>query len=247
METLLFPAFVKEETMATDCRCFCCMNKILFTIVIALGICSGTHSLQINSASAQIGQFGTSTGAITLTPIPLTNQIAFTNTLVPPTNGPNFQLDDLVALLLTLQTNIEEVLPALDFVQSNAAVVSITLTNRIQGFAAPMTSIPPSLGSSLLTPTGAASGANRQQVTGLSIHIGTNDFNVNAATLQAIFILRNNPSRSLPVLQSLNGTTAPPTNNPGATPFFSSSVTSFSPGPLTNNVTVPLTNFIRPF
>lgn len=224
------------------------MNKFLFTIAIVLGVCAGAQSLQTESAAAQIGQMGTAAGAANFTPIPLTNQIAFTNTLVPATNGANFQLSDLVTLLLTLQTNMEEALPVLDFVQSNASVVSVTPTNTIQGFAAPMTSIPPSLGSSALTPTGAASGTNRPEVTGLSIHIGTNDFNINAATLQAIFVLRNNLSRTLPVLQSLNGTTTPPpTNNPGATPFFSSSVTSFSPGPLTNAVTVPLTNFIRPF
>jgi hypothetical protein len=221
------------------------MKKFLFTIALVLGVCSGTHCLQINSAHAQIGQMSAN-GAVTFTPIPLTNQIPFTNTLVPPTNGANFQLNDLVALLLTLQTNIEETLPVLDFVQSNASVVSVTPTNTIQGFAAPMTSIPPPLGSAL-TPTGAASGTNRSQVTGLSVHIGTNDLTIDSGTLQAIFVLRNELSRSLPVLQSLNGTTTPFTNSAAATPFFSSSVTSFAPGPLTNTVTVPLTNFIRPF
>jgi len=221
------------------------MKKFLFTIATVLGISAGTHSLQVNSAAAQVGRMGAVNGAVNFTPIPLTNQIAFTNTVVT-TNGASLQLNELVALLLTLQTNIEETLPALDFVQTNAVVVSITPTNAIQGFAAPMTSIPASLGSAL-TPTGEASGTSRPQVTGLSIRIGTNSFDFDTATLQAIFVLRNNLAHSLPVLQSLNGTTALPTNEPAATPFFNSSVTNFSPGPMTNTVITPLTNNQTPF
>ncbi len=188
----------------------------------------------------------TGTGAVNFTPIPLTNQIAFTNTLVPPTNAAMLQLSDVLALLLTLQTNIEQTLPVLDFIQSNAAVVSVSPTNAIQGFAAPMTSIPDPLGLAL-TPTGAASGNSQPQVTSLSIRIGTNNFNVDAATLQAIFLLRSDLQRSLPVLQSLNGTTAPPTNSAAPTPFFNSSVTNFSPGPLTNSLLIPVTNTLNPF
>jgi len=188
---------------------------------------------------------GTPNGAVNFTPIPLTNQIPFTNTLVMPTNGAAFQLSDVLTLLLTLQTNIEQTLPVLDFIQSNAAIVSVSSTNVVQGFAAPMTSIPAPLGANL-TPTGAASGTTRPRVISLSIRIGTNNFNVDAATLQAIFVLRNDLGRSLPVLQSLNGTTSPPTNSTAPMAFFNSSVTNFSPGPLTNNL-VPLTNNQAPF
>jgi hypothetical protein len=211
------------------------MKKIPFTLAVLLGIWTGSNSLPTPSAVAQTS---TTNGAFRFTPIPLTNQPPFTNTLMPPTNAVSLQLSNVVTLLLTLQSNIEESLPMLDFIQSNAVVVSVSPTNAIHGFAAPITSLPPSLG---LTPTGAASGT--QRVTSLSTHIGTNDFTIDAATLQAVFVLRNYLQRALPVLQSLNGTTEPPTNSPAQPPpFFNSAVTNFSPGPLTNNLSVPMTN-----
>jgi hypothetical protein len=212
------------------------MKKILITLVTSLGIwAAGAQSLQPNSGASQIG---TTNGALIFTPIPLTNQPAFTNTLVPATNGPALQLPDVLTLLLTLQTNIETALPVLDFVQSNANVVSVAPTNTIQGFAAPMTSIPPPL-----TPTGALSGTNRPQVTGLSIRIGTNDLNIDAATLQGIFILRNGLQQTLPVLQSLNGTSPSQTNPVTTAPSsFNPGVTNFMPNPITNQFSTPLTN-----
>jgi hypothetical protein len=146
-----------------------------------------------------------------------------------------------VKMLLTLQTNIETTLPALDFIQSNASVVSFVPTNIVHGFAAPMTSIPQPLG---LTPTGAASGTNRPLVTSLSVHIGTNDFDIDAATLQGIFVLRNSLQQTLPVLQSLNGTPPGPTNS--FSTFFNPGVTNLFLNPVTNHFAAPITN-IAPF
>jgi len=213
-----------------------------------LGIwAAGAQSLQTNSGTAGIG---TVNGALIFTPIPLTNQPAFTNTLVAPTNAAALQLPDVLGLLLTLQTNIETTLPVLDFIQGNANVVSVSTINVVHGFAAPMTSLPAPLG---LTPTGAVSGMSRPRVTSLSIRIGTNDLNIDAATLQGIFILRNRLQQALPVLQSLNGTSPSQTNSPGVTnpagapaAFFRPGVTNFMPNLITNFFTTPLTN-VAPF
>jgi len=212
------------------------MKKILLTLVTFVGIwAAGAQSLPPASGVSQIG---TTNGALIFTPIPLTNQPAFTNTLVPATNGPALQLPEVLTLLLTLQTNIETTLPVLDFIQSNASVVSVSPTNVTQGFAAPMTSIPPPL-----TPTGAASGTNRPQVTSLSVRIGTNNFDIDAATLQGIFILRNGLQQTLPFLQSLNGTSPSQTNPVVASPSsFNPGVTNFMPLPITNGFFTPLTN-----
>jgi len=217
------------------------MKTILFTLAMLLGFSAAAQSLQPTHGTTEVG---TVNGALIFTPIPLTNQPAFTNTLVRATNAAALQLPDVLTLLLTLQTNIETTLPLLDLVQSNASVVSVSPTNVTQGFAAPMTSIPPPL-----TPTGAASGTNRPRVTGLSIRIGTNDFNIDAATLQGIFVLRNGLQQTLPVLQSLNGTSPSQTNSaaaansPGTAPtFFNPGVTNFMPNPITNQFSTPLTN-----
>jgi hypothetical protein len=215
------------------------MKKILFTFVIFLGISAVAQS--VNSTSG-IAPTGPATGTVIFTPIPLTNQPAFTNTFVSPTNGASLQLPEVVKLLLALQTNIETTLPALDFIQTNANVVSIVPTNIVHGFFTPMTSIPPPLG---LTPTGAASGTNRPQVTSLSVRVGTNSFDIDASTLQAIFVLRNDLQQALPVLQSLNGTS--PTNSAAASPsFFNPGVTNLLPNPITNQFAAPLTN-MAPF
>jgi hypothetical protein len=109
-----------------------------------------------------------------------------------------------------------------------------------------MTSIPDPLGVGL-TPTGADSGTAAAQatVTSLSVQIGTNNFDIDVATLQAIFVVRNDLQRALPSLQALNGTSPTPTNSPPPT-VLNPGVTNFSPGPLTNPVTVPLTN-VEPF
>jgi len=218
------------------------MKKILFTFAMFLGFWAGAQSVRSNSGLTPISA---TNGAFILTSIPLTNQPAFTNTLVPSTNGTTLQLPDVLTLLLTLQTNIETTLPVLDSVQSNASVVSVAPTNVTQGFAAPMTSIPTPLG---LTPTGAASGNRRPQVRSLSVRIGTNDFNIDTATLQGIFVLRNRLQQTLPVLQSLNGTSPKQTNsltatNSAAAPtFFNPGVTNFMPLPITNQFATPLTN-----
>jgi hypothetical protein len=205
------------------------MKKIFFTIVTLCGICVGTHSLQMNSAAAQ-------TGTVTTTIIPLTNQVPFTNTVVPPTKLTTIQLSNVVTLLLGLQTNLEQTLPVLDLIQNNAIVVSVEPTNHL-GITVPLTNI---ITNPTLTPTGAASGRRN---TSLAVTIGTNTFGIDAPTLQALFILRDNLQQALTVLQALNGTVPVPTNSPPPSPtFVPPAVTNFSPGPLTNQLTLPPRN-----
>jgi hypothetical protein len=204
------------------------MKKIFITIVTVCGICVGARSQPMNFAAAQAGN-------VTTTIIPLTNQVPFTNTVVTLTNLSTIQLSNVLTLLLGLQTNIEETLPVLDLVQSNAIVVSVEPTNRL-GITTPLTN----LNNSTLTPTGAANG--RRQ-TSLAVTIGTNTFGIDGPTLQALFVLRDNLQQALTVLQSLNGTVPGSTNSlPPPATFIPPPVTNFSPGPLTNQLTVPLTH-----
>ena len=207
------------------------MKKFLFTVATLCGLCAATAQ----------------TGMVTTTIIPLTNQVPFTNTVAPPTDLSTIQLSNVVTLLLTLQTNIEETLPVLDLIQSNAVVVSVMPTNHPLSFVEPITSNP----ANTLTPTGAASGTNRPQ-TSLAVKIGTNSFGIDSPTLQGLFVLRVNLQQSLGLLQQLNGTTPTPTQ---AVTFplpplttTTPPVTNFSPGPLTNTF-APLPNqssFLQP-
>ena len=195
------------------------------------GLWAGTHSLRTASVFVQAGTIAT-------TLIPLTNQVPFTNTLVPPANLTTIQFSNVVTLLLTLQTNMEETLSVLDLIQSNAIVVSVTPTNGLLGVFTPLTNP----ANSTLTPTGAASG-NSQGLTSLAVRIGTNEFGIDDPTLQGLFILRDHLQQSLTVLQQLNGTEPSPSNSTPAMPppslFIPPPVTNFSPGPLTNALTNP--------
>jgi hypothetical protein len=212
------------------------MRKIIFTFALALGVWAGSQTLQMNSASAQVGTFTPFTNQ----PVsPLTNQIAFTNTVVEPTNLSALQMSDVVNLLLVLQTNVEQTLPALAFVESNATFVNPSAAGGAGGAVAPITSNPPSL---------VASQTNAVQLpTSFSLRIGTNTFTLDPATLQAIIVLENDLARTLPVLQSLNGTSPTPTNTISVTrTFLNPAVQSFAPPPLTGSFLLPLTN-MSPF
>jgi hypothetical protein len=211
------------------------MKKVVSSILIFCAVWAGSRTLEINSASAQI------TG---LTGLPsLTDQFGFTNTLVQVTNVSNLQLNDVVALLLNLQTNVEQTLPALSLVISNAAVANANVSSNnlatpFQGFIAPITSNPAGLVSAPTT------GIDATQSQSFSLVIGTNTFTIDPPTLQALVILRDNLERSLPVLQALNGTTPQPaTNSVSSTPFFPNPpVTTFVPATITNIFSTPLTN-----
>jgi hypothetical protein len=188
----------------------------------------------MNSVSAQTGAFTPFTNA---PGIPLTNQLAFTNTLVEATNLSAMELSDVVALLLSLQTNVEETLPVLDLIESNAAAASAS-TVPLNGPFAHITSNPQSLFS---PPTGTGG----QQQTSLPVRVGTNIFDIDPATLQAITTLRQNLAQALPALQALNGTSPTLTNGVTSNTTFSPP-RNFVPAPLTNGFFTPLTN-MSPF
>jgi len=134
---MAFRAFVKEERLAKHLAVISdVMKKIFFTVVTFCGIWAGAHLTQMNSVSAQTSAF---TGIV----IPLTNQIAFTNTVAETTNLSALQLADVVSLLLTLQTNLEQTLPALAFVESNATFVNVSAPNPVLGAVAPLLRILP--------------------------------------------------------------------------------------------------------
>lgn len=221
------------------------MKKIFLIAAVLCGVWAGSRSLPMNSAAAQVGSFNVVT-------TPLTNQtpLTFTNTLVSPTNAESLQLNDLVALLLTLQTNVEAAIPALTLIESNAAAPPPPVAannfirgNTFRGQFGRLTSTPPPLtGRSLLSPTGAANGTARPQTNQpLSVRIGTNTFQIDPATLQAVVTLRDNLERTLPALQELNGTSPQPTNTAPGTSFLNPPVANFMPVPFTNNF-APLTN-----
>jgi len=206
------------------------MKKIFATIITFCGLWAGTHATQMNSSAAQ---------TIARTIIPLTNQAPFISTVMPATNLNTIQLSNVVTLLLTLQTNIEETIPVLDLLQSNAIVVSVMPTNGLREVAPPLTNS--------VTPDLPAAGSLRAQ-TSLAVKIGTNEFGIDAPTLLALFRLRNNLQQSLTTLQALNGTAptssvpAAPALSPPPRNFPATAVTNFSPGPLTNSLRFPLTN-----
>ena len=205
------------------------MKKIFATAVTLCGLWAGTHSPPTTSAPAQVG-------ITSRTIIPLTNQAPFVNTVVPPANLTTIQFSNVVTLLLTLQTNIEETLPVLDLIQSNAVVVSVAPTSSSLGIAPPLTN----LINPILTPTGST-----QPQTSLAVRIGTNELSIDASTLLGLFVLRGNLQQSLPILQALNGTeptnASPPPASliPTPTTHLPAAVTNFSPGPLTNTITIP--------
>jgi hypothetical protein len=212
------------------------MKKIIFTFILLWDICAGSHITQMNSASAQTGAFLPFTNQPVIS---LTNQVAFTNTVVDVTNLSSLQMSDVVELLLTLQTNIEQTLPTLAFVESNATFVNPSTAGGTRGAVQPITSNPSSL---------VAAQTNATPLpTSFSLRIGTNAFTLDPATLQAIIVLENNLARTLPGLQSLNGTSPTPTNTLSVTKtFLNPAVQSFAPPPLTGRFLLPLTN-MSPF
>lgn len=223
------------------------VHKVLFACAVLIGF--GMHPTK--SAFAE-------TATAPVIALPLTNNSVFimtnvlgftntppggfTNTLVQPTNLANLRLTNIVILLLRLQTNIEETLPILVALTSNASV-TVPSANA-QGAVVPITSLPPGL---FLTPTGRTNGA--QQPTVISMTLGTNVIEIDPATFQALVLLQNDLELTLPVLQSLNGTEPRATNaaipgtptTPLTNSFFPTANVGFAPL-TTTGLVAPLTN-----
>lgn len=214
------------------------MKKILLTILIPAAIWSGARSFDMNSASAQMNGFQTN-------PTPLTNQIAFTNTVVPITNLSALQFADISTLLLELQTNVEETLPALTLATTNPTVINFPAPVQSLGAVAPITSGPPGF---FLTPTGSATGRATPQPPSFEVQVGSNVVTIDQATFQALVNLRDQLQQDLPLLQALNGTTASATNTGMVTTILLQplpGITNMFSAPITNGFTTPLTNQMR--
>jgi hypothetical protein len=211
------------------------MKRIFFTIVTSAVIWGGAQMPQMNSASAQTDAF---TGNV----VPLTNLMAFTNTVVPTTNLSALQFEDVMSLLLSLQTNVEESLPALTVVTTNAlpAVNPAPAPVQTLGFVPPITSGPPDF---FLTPTGAATG--QALPPSFVVKVGTNTLTIDQATFQGLVTLRDQLQQTLPLLQALNGTAPSPTNAGTVTTILIQplpAITNLPVTPITNGFATPLTN-----
>lgn len=225
------------------------MKKLLPTLLGLCVIWSGARTLQMNSAFAQTT--GLPDGIS-----PLTNQIAFTNTVVPATNLSALQFADVTTLLLTLQTNIEETLPALTLVTTNAALANFPAPVQTLGAMPPVTSGPPGF---FLTPTGSPTGRSTAPTQpSFVVHVGTNEVTIDQPTFQALVNLRGQLQQTLPLLQALNGTTPSSTNSgtvttillralPGITNLIAAPITNGFAIPLTNQVRIPGASFTSPF
>lgn len=213
------------------------MKKIFFTLVTVIAFLAGTRTAQINAAFAQTGVISGPVMPLT-SPFasPLTNSLGFTNSLIQVTNVSNLELSDVLAILLGLQTNVEESLPVLSFLTTNLNSAASSPTDLVTGAVAPITSNP----ASLLPPTGAATGAGAQQQTSFSMRIGTNIFTIDPPTFQALVTLRDNLEQALPVLQALNGTT--PTNTTSVTGRPPVVQNTLAPPPVTKGFFTPITN-----
>lgn len=169
-------------------------------------------------------------------------QGGFTNTLVQPTNLSLLRLTNIVSILLNLQTNIEETLPVLGVLTSNATVTLPSTTSQAPATVVPLTQAPAGM---FLPPTGQV---NAQQPTVISMTLGTNVIEIDPRTFQALVQLRDDLEQTLPVLQMLNGTAPRQTNTFSSLPINTPLTNAFTPAvnfglnPLTGGFPPPLTN-----
>lgn len=206
------------------------MRKLLWFIPLLAAVSAGAQSAGVFLRA--------STNEIT---VPFTNQLAFTNTL--GLTNVSLELSNVTALLLELQTNVEEVLPSLSEMTSNATVS--TSSNQLQA-AAPVV---PGPASPFLTPTGRLTPT---QPTLVSVTLGTNTITMDQSTFRAVATLQDDLAAMLPVLQALNGTTATNvtvnSNAENSTALFTNrftAITNLFPGIMTNRFITPLTNQSR--
>lgn len=229
------------------------MKKFVTTILFVCAILIGART-SLDSAFAE------TTNTFPVIAIPLTNNNVFaftnllgvangfpggfTNTLVRPTNLASLRLTNVVTLLLGLQTNIEEVLPVLAILTSNAAVAVSSGSSQFPAAVVPITSAPAGL---FLPPTGQVTASNLPAT--IYLGLGTNILKIDPPTYQALVELENDLEQTLPVLQDLNGTAPRQTNPPvPLTPTMAPLTNLFSPvnnfgfAPLSTGFAPPLTN-----
>lgn len=217
------------------------MKKLLRTLFICCALWSGIQLARMDTAFAQTSMVPSVLPNTNLLALPLTNGLGFTNTLVPVTNLSHLQLSNVVTLLLSLQTNVEQVLPVLANLTSNA-----TFEAAAGPVSQPVVPLTTNAAGALVPSTGQVAGAVTQLTT-IAAPLGTNIIEIDPGTFQGLVSLRDDLELALPVLQMLNGT-APSTNNTNhlltPTGFTNPivSVTNFPIIPLSQPFTTPLTN-----
>lgn len=217
------------------------MKKLIRTLPAWCALWSGIQLANMGSAFAQTRMVPDVLPNTNLLALPLTNGLGFTNTLVPVTNLSNLQLSNVVTLLLSLQTNVEQVLPVLSSLTSNA-----TFEAAAGPVSQPVVPLTTNAAGALPPSTGQAAGAITQLST-IATPLGTNIIEIDPGTFQGLVSLRDDLELALPVLQMLNGT-APSTNNTNhlltPTGFTNPivAVTNLFIAPLSQPFTTPLTN-----
>ncbi len=214
------------------------MKKYILTLMAGCVVWGGVGVAQTNPVSHPTNLMP----SVGLPILPLTNQsvftnaLGFTNTVVQVTNLSRIQLSNVLSQLLNLQTNIEETLPVLVDITSNATFAIPAGAQQTPGIVAPLT-----MGT---TGTLAPNSLQGNVAQARTITIGTEVFEIDPPTFQALVTVRDNLEQTLPVLQALNGTTPSETNPPVASATFTTQfapLTNFPP-PVSGTFMGPLTN-----
>lgn len=220
------------------------MKKLIRTTLVFFTLWAAVEVSPLSSAPAQTSMGHNVVGALTNRPgFPLTNGLGFTNTLVHATNLSTLQLSNVLELLLSLQTNVEQALPILTTLTSNANFEASSGTPQVPTTVIPFTSIP---GVPLVSPTDQSANTSVQP-TNISTILGSNILEFDPATFEGLVSLQTDLEHALPVLQMLNGTAPSETNALTPTgvenPFALGTNTPVVP--LTNGFFLPLTNQSR--
>jgi hypothetical protein len=224
--------------------------RTLFACAVAVASFASSHRAFSQSSSAPVFAIPLTNNAV----FPFTNLLGFTNTLVggftntlvQPTNLSHLRLTNVVTLLLNLQTNVEETLPVLGVLTSNATVAIPSGTTQAAPTIVPITQAPAGM---FLSPTGQST---NQQTPLISMTLGTNVIEIDPATFQGLVQLRDVLEQALPVLQMLNGTAPTETNTFITSPITTPLTNAFVPArnfgfrPLTRGFPPPLTQAFPP-
>ncbi len=211
------------------------MKKYILTLVAGCVLWGGVVGMAQSNISRQMSLIPSVVLPLTNQSV-LTNTLGFTNTVVQVTNLSRIQLSNVLSQLLSLQTNIEETLPVLVEITSNATFAIPAGAQQTPGIVAPLT-----MGT---TGTLAPNTVQTNALQVRTITVGTEVFDIDPPTFQALITVRDNLERTLPVLQALNGTTPSETNPPVASATFTTAFPPLTNAPPAVNGTFmgPLTN-----
>jgi len=205
------------------------MKKIIF---LAALLTAGESLSQTQSTFGTPAFFGT-------------NRLAFTNAYGFSNDFSNMQVADAGKVLLSLEGNIEQALPAL-FILTSAQPLNI-LSNASFRAAAGVRASPLPPATATASPRGVRPSSLSSEPPMLGVVLGTNIFAMDPQTFQELLALQNSLQQAVPILQQLNGLAT----NPNATNAFSFTnhfvfITNTTALPMTNRFLMPLTNGFGP-